>query len=71
MNKMSFNNEEATREAPVLLSGQAVLDQYATFDQVKFGKDLSKKGSVMKMQDGTIGGRRVFFLSSPTGLLCS
>jgi hypothetical protein len=43
MNKMSFNNEEETREAPVPLSGQAVLDQYATFDQVKFVKDISKK----------------------------
>jgi hypothetical protein len=43
MNKMSFNNEEEIREALVPLSGQAVLDQYATFDQVKFGKDISKK----------------------------
>ena len=43
MNKMSFNNEVETREAPVPLSGQQVLDQYETFDQVIFGKATSKK----------------------------
>ena len=71
MNKISFNNEVETREALVPLSGQQVLDQYETFDQVILRKATSKKGSVTKIKDGTIGGRRVFFLSSLTGLLCS
>src|SRR5579859_2814287 len=43
MNKMSFNNEEETRDALVPLSGQGVLDQYATFDQARFGKEISRK----------------------------
>jgi hypothetical protein len=43
MNKISFNNKVETREAPVPLSGQQVLEQYETFDQVCFGKAASKK----------------------------
>jgi hypothetical protein len=71
MNKMSFNNKEETREAPVLLSGQVVLDQYATFDQVKFGKDISKKR--MRDEDARCHNwrKKSIFLRSPTGLLCS
>jgi hypothetical protein len=71
MNKMSFNNEEETREAPVLLSGQAVLDQYATFDQVKFGKDISKKRNRDEDARWHNWRKKSIFLSSPTGLLCS
>lgn len=71
-NAVSFNNKVETREAPEPLSGAQVLEQYSTFEQVEFGKTLlSKKGSVTKTTDGTTGGRRVFFLSSLTGLLCS
>ena len=43
MNKKSFNNEVEIREAPVPLSGQQVLDQYETFDQVTFRKATTKK----------------------------
>ncbi|XP_066358279.1 uncharacterized protein [Miscanthus floridulus] len=43
MYKMRFNNEVETREALVPLSGQQLLDQYETFDQVIFGKATSKK----------------------------
>jgi hypothetical protein len=44
MNKMSFNNEEETREAPVPLFGQDVLDQYATIDhETRSKKDKTKK----------------------------
>jgi len=71
-NKVSFNNKVETREAPVPLTGAQVLEQFESFEQVKFGKTTaSKKGSATKTKDGTTGGRRVFFLSSLTGLLCS
>jgi hypothetical protein len=67
---VSFNNMVETREAPVPLTGAQVLEQYQSFEQVSFGKTLTKKGSVMMIKDGTTGGRRVYFLSSHTGLLC-
>jgi len=71
-NKVSFNNKVETWEAPVPLTGAQVLEQFESFEQVKFGKTTtSKKGSVMKTKDGTTGGRSVFFFSSLTGLLCS
>jgi len=71
-NKVSFNNKVETREAPVPLTGAQVLEQFESFEQVKFGKmTASKKISATKTKDGTTGGRRVFFLSSLTGLLCS
>ena len=38
MNKISFNNEVETREALVPLTGQQVLGQYESFEQVRFGK---------------------------------
>jgi hypothetical protein len=71
MNKMSFNNEEETREAPVPLSGQAVLDHYATFDQVKFGKDISKKRKRDEDARWHNWRKKSIFWSSLTGLLCS
>ena len=37
-NKISFNNHVETREAPVPLTGEQVLEQYESFDQVTFGK---------------------------------
>ena len=37
-NKISFNNKVELREALVPLTGEQVLEQYDTFDQVKFGK---------------------------------
>ena len=71
-NKVGFNNKVKTREAHVPLIGAQVLEQFESFEQVKFGKMIaSKKGSATKTKDGTTGGRRVFFLSSLTGLLCS
>jgi hypothetical protein len=36
-NAVSFNNKVETREAPEPLSGAEVLEQYSTFEQVKFG----------------------------------
>jgi len=50
-----------TREAPVPLTGAKVLEQYESFEQVSFGKMLTKEGSVMMIKDGTTRGRRVFF----------
>jgi len=37
-NKVSFNNKVETREAPVALTGAQVLEQFESFEQVKFGK---------------------------------
>ena len=37
-NKISFNNKVELREALVPLTGEQVLEQYDTFDQVQFGK---------------------------------
>ena len=54
-NKVSFNNDVEHGEAPVPLSGEQVLQQYKSFEQVTFGS------SVRKIIDGTTGGRRVFF----------
>jgi hypothetical protein len=42
-NKVSFNNEVETREAPVPLTGAQVLEQFESFEQVRFGKKASKK----------------------------
>ena len=53
-NKVSFNNKFEIREAPVPLTGAQVLEQFESFEQVKFGKTTASK-------DGTTGGRRVFF----------
>jgi hypothetical protein len=41
-NKISFNNMVETRESPVPLTDKQVLQQYESFEQVKFGK-MSKK----------------------------
>jgi hypothetical protein len=42
-NKVSFNDEEEMREAPVPLSGEGVLQQYGCFEQVTFGKTTTGK----------------------------
>jgi len=42
-NKTSFNNKAETREAPVPLSGDQVLRDYESFQQVTFGKDTRKR----------------------------
>ena len=42
-NKISYNNQVESREAQVPHSGDHVLDQYESFDQVTFGKTTSKK----------------------------
>ena len=42
-NKASFNNKVEHREAPVLLSGEQVLQQYESFEQVTFGRTTCKK----------------------------
>jgi len=42
-NKRCFNNKLESREAPLPLSGEQVLEQYQSFDQVTFGKTSSKK----------------------------
>jgi len=70
MNKISFNNKVKTREAPVPLTGQEVLVRYESFEKVRFGMKTSKRASMTKIKDGTIGGRRVFFELSFC-LLCS
>jgi hypothetical protein len=42
-NKSSFNIEVETRERPVPLSGEQVLQQYESFEQVPFGKRTTKR----------------------------
>ena len=42
-NKVSFNNKVEHREAPVPLSGEQVLQQYESFEQVTFGRTTCKK----------------------------
>jgi hypothetical protein len=42
-NKVSFNNKAEMREAPVPLSGEQVLRDYESFQQVTFGKDTRKR----------------------------
>ncbi|XP_024314555.1 uncharacterized protein LOC100825808 [Brachypodium distachyon] len=42
-NKASFNNKTETRESPVPLSGDEVLVQYESFEQVTFGKESKKR----------------------------
>ena len=42
-NKASFNNKVEHREAPVPLSGEQVLQQYESFEQVTFGRTTCKK----------------------------
>ena len=71
MNKVSFNNEVETREAPVPLSGQQVLEQYETFDQVSFGKTGSKKRKRDEDERWHNWRKKSIFFSSLTGLLCS
>jgi fructose-1,6-bisphosphatase len=71
MNKMSFNNEE-TREAPVPLSGQDVLDQYATIDhETRYKKDKTKKRKRDEDARWHNWRKKNISLSSPIGLLCS
>jgi hypothetical protein len=38
-----FNNMVETREAPVPLTGAQVLQQYESFEQVRFGKTTMTK----------------------------
>jgi hypothetical protein len=40
---VSFNNKAETREAPVPLTGEQVLREFESFEQVKFGKDTRKR----------------------------
>lgn len=42
-NKVSFNNKVETREPPVPLTGEQVLQQYESFEQVKFGLGTRKR----------------------------
>jgi len=42
-NKASFNNKVETREALVLLSGEDVLRDFESLQQVTFGKDTRKR----------------------------
>ena len=42
-NKISFDNKVETREAPAPLTSPQVLEQYATFEQVMFGKTSKKR----------------------------
>ena len=69
-NKVSFNNKAETREGPVPLSGEQVKQDYESFEQVIFGKDSKKRSNVMKTIGGTIGGKRVYSLSSLIGNHC-
>jgi hypothetical protein len=72
MNKMSFNNEEETREAPVPLSGQDVLDQYATIDyEIRSKKDKTKKRKRDEDARWHNWRKKSIFFSSPIVLLCS
>ena len=42
-NKVSFNNKVEAKEAPVPLTGAQVLEQFESFEQVKFGKTTTSK----------------------------
>jgi hypothetical protein len=42
-NKVSFNNQLETREAPVPLTSEQVLQQYQSFEQVTFGSTSKKR----------------------------
>jgi len=42
-NKVSFNNKVETMETPVPLTGAHVLEQFESFEQVKFGKTTTSK----------------------------
>ena len=42
-NKVSFNNTAEMRDTPVPLSGEQVLDQYQSFEQVTFGSTTCNK----------------------------
>jgi hypothetical protein len=42
-NKVSFNNKVETREAPVPLTGAQILEEFESFEQVRFGKKASRK----------------------------
>ena len=42
-NKTSFNNKVEIREPPVPLSGEGVLQQHESFEQVTFGKSTKKR----------------------------
>jgi hypothetical protein len=42
-NKISFNNMVETRESPVPLTREQVLQQYENFEKVKFGKTSKKR----------------------------
>ncbi|WVZ83514.1 hypothetical protein U9M48_030656, partial [Paspalum notatum var. saurae] len=42
-NKASFNNKPEHRDAPKPLSGEDVLQQYNSFDQIKFGPSKKRK----------------------------
>ncbi|XP_040384294.1 uncharacterized protein LOC121056698 [Oryza brachyantha] len=42
-NKVSFNNKVETRDAPMPLTGEEVLKQYESFEQVSFGNTTRKR----------------------------
>ena len=50
-NKVSFNNMVETREPPVPLSGEQVLQQYESFEQVSFGKCTAWKKRKQRDED--------------------
>ena len=65
-NKVSFNNKVEHREAPVPLSGEQVLQQYESFEQVTFGRTTCKKRK-QREEDNRWQHRRkksIFFKSS-------
>ena len=50
-NKVSFNNMVEMREPPVPLSGEQVLQQYESFEQVSFGKCTAGKKKKQRDED--------------------
>jgi len=70
-NKVSFNNKVEHREAPVPLSGEQVLQQYESFEQVTFGRTTCKKRKQREEDNRWHNWRKKsIFLIFCTGLHC-
>jgi hypothetical protein len=69
-NKISFNNMVETRESPVPLTDKQVLQQYESFEQVKFGKMSKKRKQREKEARWHNWRKKSIFLSCHTGKHC-
>ncbi|XP_050255283.1 uncharacterized protein LOC126701217 [Quercus robur] len=60
-NKEAFDNTRETREAPKPLSGDDVIEQYKTFEQVIFGKTTGKRKRDQKIKCYNWRKKSIFF----------